>query len=484
MAEYLKLGDEVIKYRPYSNDVYCMYGGSKTSVSLGRYGKISSISSFNKIYVDFYSDYWCINPVELNLSGDHAESVIMYGSISLKEVLEEIGDSISKDLLFDFDKLRICDITYIELDPIAKDVVSYVSAKNFYSIMEDETIPGELITKHPLLTKGRNRIKIGRLVKKLYGDKYDNLQIEKFVNVFKSTQEKECIFKIVKGKDIIHWYNYRQYASENGTLYKSCMKLDSCQEYLKFYAENEDKVSLLILLNDSGKLTGRALLWNLDEPVNLTFMDRIYSAKEYTYEVFKTYARNNNFLYKENQSYGSITDSDQRIVINGIPTKLGITVNLKKYKFSKYPFLDTLSRLDLDYGILTNRESKFYAKLTGTSGNYDNPSSYYFDKLTNERILASYAVWCEYNNGWSHIDNVVKINYKSMYAIRGTFTSTFSDVDDCLYLTEDVIYSPSLGSYILKENAEYNSELEEYVLKSVEKLKWSDTVTDIFSLAS
>jgi hypothetical protein len=45
----------------------------------------------------------------------------------------------------------------------------------------------------------------------------------------------------------------------------------------QLYCENQDKVSLLVMLNSSGGLLGRAILWDLD---SIKLMDRIYTTND------------------------------------------------------------------------------------------------------------------------------------------------------------------------------------------------------------
>lgn len=177
-------------------------------------------------------------------------------------------------------------------------------------------------------------IKPGRLIKKLYGDDYNEKEVEEFVNILKAaTNAEDEEFKIISGEDIRKWYDVSTYAVDQNTLTKSCMRHSACQPYFDLYVDNPDLIKMLILINADNDLIGRALLWKIND---ITFMDRIYGT-DITIQKFINYAKKEGYIYKERQSY----DNDYFIDKNNniFYSTFNIPINIKKY--DKFPYLDT-----------------------------------------------------------------------------------------------------------------------------------------------
>ena len=134
---------------------------------------------------------------------------------------------------------------------------------------------------------------------------YSNQFWEQLNNAVCASYDNRHTFEIVKGNDIVKYYRSETYdLSKTTSLTNSCMRHAYCSEYIQFYAENSEVVSMLIALNKSGKLVGRALLWNIDGEV---YMDRIYGS-EITIEAFKSYAIERGWSHKAYQSYDDELD--------------------------------------------------------------------------------------------------------------------------------------------------------------------------------
>lgn len=215
----------------------------------------------------------------------------------------------------------------------------------------------------PYTMRGRSEMKIGRIITylcKLASLKVKDQDIEKFVNMYKSTSESSDIqFKLVSGKDIAEYYTGDKtygYLDDMGSLGSSCM-IDAHKKRFKIYTENKDKVNLLIYVNSDDQILGRALVWKLDEsPCEAKyFMDRVYTTRDSDIYKFINYAKNQGWLYKFRQGYGL----DEAVVFKYNDKKVygEIKVNLDG-DFNKYPFLDTLSFLSKDKKSLSNLPSK------------------------------------------------------------------------------------------------------------------------------
>jgi hypothetical protein len=215
----------------------------------------------------------------------------------------------------------------------------------------------------PYTMKGRNQVKIGKLVTylmKLSNIDVKSKDIEDFVNIYKSKSENsELVFKLVSGKDISKYYmseNTYGFAEELGTLGNSCM-VDVENTRFKIYTYNPEKVRMLIYVDSDDMIHGRALVWKLDKsPCNAEyFMDRIYTTKDSDIYKFINYAKSQGWMYKFRQTYGN--DQSVSFIYKGKEVYGEISVDLDG-SFRKYPFLDTLSSLNKDKSSLSNLPSK------------------------------------------------------------------------------------------------------------------------------
>jgi len=223
------------------------------------------------------------------------------------------------------------------------DIISYMKSNKEISLGEHEID----MWNHP----NRKEIKIGKLIHKLYPDKYDEQTLENFINLYKSIiRENKIYFKIFKGKNIINWYNWKN-TTPKGTLSKSCMRYERCLNYLNLYTSNPEKIFLLVLFEKNNpQIIGRALLWKLDDDRML--MDRIYTANDSDKNNFIRYSIDNGIFLTKND--------DDKYGINNI------NIELKPFDYTFYPFLDTLDLYQPENGIISDtikymdKEKKIY----------------------------------------------------------------------------------------------------------------------------
>lgn len=174
--------------------------------------------------------------------------------------------------------------------------------------------------------------------------------------------------KLVKGDDIRKYYDEKSYAYQKGQLGNSCMKNSYCQDFFGIYVENPDVCNLLVYLNSDGALLGRALIWKLSKsPCDATyFMDRIYTTADSDILKFKKYAEEKEWMTKYKQNCDV---SDNYFFEYKGDLFIGeVNAKLSKYEFDKYPFLDTLSNLTEEDGIISNLNSIGSFELTDTTG--------------------------------------------------------------------------------------------------------------------
>lgn len=215
-------------------------------------------------------------------------------------------------------------------------------------------------------TKYRTTLKIGRFVSKFVSsdgisafgvDQYD---VETFVNLFKSFFDRdESRLKIVEGDDILKYYlqdnYYRPNGSCVGTLWNSCMRYREKNNYMQIYADNPDKIKMLVLLAEDGKIKTRALLWESCQDRNdktYKVMDRIYSIYDHDMILFKNWAFKNGYIHKLDQS----ARSENILMTPNGSDRIDLTVKLDNHICNYYPYIDSFKFYSRKYGTLSNSE--------------------------------------------------------------------------------------------------------------------------------
>jgi hypothetical protein len=239
---------------------------------------------------------------------------------------------------------------------------------------------------------GRGQIKVGRFAQSLLNNpdviedlESGNIELpeltprdyEEFVNLYKAefvVVSNE--FKLIKGDEIPYYYDFMNYAyPDKGQLGASCMRYTSCQRYFGIYQKNPEVCQLLAYVNQENKVLGRALVWKLDKKVDGCpaeyFMDRIYCANDSDIIKFKNYAKEQGWVMKNKNT----SDSWESIFFNyNDKVYLShINVQLSKWNFAFYPFVDTLSLLNEENGKLHNVPGKNCIELTETGGDFYTP---------------------------------------------------------------------------------------------------------------
>lgn len=184
--------------------------------------------------------------------------------------------------------------------------------------------------------------------------KFSDADYERFSNLIKSTDvTKRVLFRMVEGTDIKRWYGGDTYSYGSGSLEASCMRHDHCQGYFSIYTENADIVKMLCMF-DTGDdtLRGRALVWfvpGFDTPI----MDRVYG-NDTTKAMFRQYAAKHGWYYRAFNSY----DREMIFVKDDETVYLDICVQLPNYRYSDYPYLDTMKFFSWTTGMFTNNKRR------------------------------------------------------------------------------------------------------------------------------
>lgn len=251
------------------------------------------------------------------------------------------------------------------------DSVTYIP-KNKY---DDTSEIGDLFNQQ----KGRVKIKIGRFIKKFISQNIINelgisdKDIEEFVNIFKSyfIPSKNNLI-VVDGGDILNWYLEDSYSKtlgiKTGSLWNSCMRQSERNKFMLLYAKNPDKVKMLIFLTEDGKLRSRALLWQDvrdNNGVSYKVMDRVYSIYDHDVFLFKSWAKENGYISKLEQS----AKCENLFDVNGYSASINCFVSLPIHDLSYYPYLDTFKYYNPLNGQFSNStDFKYTYKLVQSSG--------------------------------------------------------------------------------------------------------------------
>jgi hypothetical protein len=221
----------------------------------------------------------------------------------------------------------------------------------------------------------RQEVKVGRAMRALLkaaGVEFTDRDFEAFVNLYKATidkmNDKFSYFEVVRGSDIHYWYDSSTYYERRGTLGSSCMS-SAPDSWLEVYTANPE-VGLVIYksMDDSEKIIGRALLWKLRD--GKEFLDRIYTVNDSDVQLFRDYAKENGWYYKE---YNNSSDSSNAIAPDGSRVSLDLTVNLTDASMDNFPYLDTLKYFNPRSKTISSEDTGGCYFLEDTGGDYVRP---------------------------------------------------------------------------------------------------------------
>jgi hypothetical protein len=201
-------------------------------------------------------------------------------------------------------------------------------------------------------SKKDNEIKVSRFIRSVLNSnniETSSSELEDFLIKYLEFFKTSDNIKVVSGDDIIKYYDSDNYSSGGGTLGRSCMRHSKCRNQLKFYSKNSNDIQMLVLLDNFGKVKGRALIWknvnisyldpNLDVWININsdLMDRVYVINSKDRAKFKSYADKNKMAFRTDFRAGSNTN----FTINGMRVRCVIKTNELLIN-NDYPHLDTL----------------------------------------------------------------------------------------------------------------------------------------------
>ena len=350
------------------------------------------------------------------------------------------------------------EITFVDKTD-KNDRVSFLQAnraKKFFDETGDENINSwafnqmynqSLNSPGKVWKEQRSEITIGKFTNKIYQNDKKTLtskELENFVNLYKSfyDMEKEAFsrFEVVSGEEIKKWYLYENYEDQRGQLGASCMRHKGCQTYFNIYIQNPEVVSLVILKSakDDTKITGRALLWT--STLGNKIMDRIYYINDSDRHLFEKFAKENGWKSKDEMNWRELEEN---------------TIQLKKWNFDEYPYMDTYSYLSKEKGILSADEDLWpeqgYIRLQSTGGQFEDDDVVWSD-YNGEYIPRDEAAYCDRRGEWVHENDAIWLEYREEYAhpYDELCHSKYNDED---YFSDDCVYSDILEDYYLSDDS-------------------------------
>lgn len=370
----------------------------------------------------------------------------LFLSARLREVLSRIDHEIAKELLnlhsyFD----GRSPMTFLDVHDTADNMLTFIQPNKAAEVLgldinTDEELD-ELLTDKSIRDRlsqisddddvyhsMRSDLRIGRLVTRLFGNKYPNdigggqntRDRNSFINMYKSLYDMEKkveLIDFISGDDIAYWYYCDRYANRGmGSLWESCM-MEVPSSYFNLYTGNPDTIQLMVMYknNRRQKIVARAIVWRLSHPAGKTFMDRVYTTDYSDEQVFIDYAKRNGWFRKSSQSLGN----DVPIVnpTNGQSSVIRLVADLSPCDCDEYPYLDTMVYYNPDTGQISNRKVRINPKyrLVSTRGGYDRLSSYtetpeyVHSNFNGEDIMKSDAKYCKFGDDWVYEDQAIRV---------------------------------------------------------------------------
>jgi hypothetical protein len=271
----------------------------------------------------------------------------------------ELVDECKYDNYFSFSTTNPDRLSCVTYSKITQHFNKRFNTDNIAFDIKANTILHELYEEGGNLNVVRTSFKPGKVLSKIFNSTTISpvmtSDYELFTNNIKAyNRYVKLNFKVVKGKDINYWYekiNYESYCDptknynrSESTLYNSCMNKSDKNHYMDIYADNQDKVSLLIATNENDKLIGRALLWEGVEFISINYignlMDRIYFDELWMISAFKMWAIEHNYYTKTEQKFNCLNNFTSPI---GESFKSEASIKLDNIRYRNYPYFDTFT---------------------------------------------------------------------------------------------------------------------------------------------
>ena len=263
------------------------------------------------------------------------------------------------------------------------------------------------------------------------------------VEGFRQGDSGEVIY--VKGHWIAELYHEKNYASISGNLGNSCMRYDRTNGYLDIYTKNLNICKMAVLLNQEGKVQGRAIVWTVN---GTDYYDRIYATSDLIQDRMKAF-----FLVQGIKTCYPGYFPHEEVVIEQDTTNLDINKRVL-LNHRQYPYMDSLKYLNLSGNILSNEVSNMdssceYLHLNDTAGGYE--------EVGNDSSVECHACGREMDE-----DDACYVDLRA------------DDNHDQTLCSRCSVYSDHHSTNITRNNATYIDSISDWVLTSEAILDWDN----------
>ncbi|MCS7317210.1 MAG: hypothetical protein NZZ41_02655 [Candidatus Dojkabacteria bacterium] len=355
-------------------------------------------------------------------------------------------------------------LSYLNYKNASKYEVKVLLHHTTILFVVDDKYYEDLFSQHNIRIKAKPTSVLKPIVESLfYDDTKKQQEIIDYISYF-YTNLIDASIKEVSGKEILWAYYYENYAepSNGGTLWNSCMRHEESQKHLEIYCDNPDKISLVVAVNSSNKVLGRALLWHTPNGV---YRDKIYAYNSTIENKIKDYCKEKGYPYIE-------TDD--------------VSIKLDHGKYRYLPYLDNMNFFTKE-GIQNFDDDDVicFCKCMGEHFFYNedyknvNGRYYHVDDLNYSDYLEEYLLEAEeayyapdefdyfppddvvYSSleevyVYVHSKSVVYLEYCGDYAF---LENCVTDINDELRFTSHVVTSVYMDGYIMKDEAMYHDEV-------------------------
>jgi len=257
----------------------------------------------------------------------------------LKNVLNQIDNKLSNMILEDVEDQYLVDpdkyVNYLDISHSNKGHLSYLTKDRITKIVESED---KDFWKVKMRYHGRPSSVLKRLFKSDLSIWFEDFSM-KYISI---VDKPEYHMELVKGDKIAEYYNYKNYYNTNGNLGGSCMARVPSY-FFDFYVKNDDRINMLVMLDQHDKVMGRSIVWIGDD---FKIMDRIYTCNDLYFSYFYNWAIENNVICKKENNYR--TPMHMMNPSNKENFLKKFSIDLKEVSFDKYPYLDTFKWLDIN----------------------------------------------------------------------------------------------------------------------------------------
>jgi hypothetical protein len=257
------------------------------------------------------------------------------------------------------------------------------------SRVEEVGSPGLTTASAFYTSKKRQEARAGKVIGKLFPSIEEKVRTE-FVNNLKACALSDRVsVDIYSGEDIKKYYSSKYYHSravEGTRLGSSCMRYSDKSSLLDILSDNPQSVELVVA-KQHDLVVARALLWNacLVEGNSVKVLDRVYAADGTDHTILTEwmkdkcdYIRKDDLTFKKpNASYGS--------------EDLNLTVPVDRWRYNKYPYLDTFCFIDKTKSCLTNRVPvRSYRTCQDQYGSYKDSDGDYAPYIPPDHVYLAY----------------------------------------------------------------------------------------------